>query len=84
MLQHASKAAQQIGFGGNLTKVVAETAKKPEFWAAVGATALTAGKTAVAAATVVATSPATLPVLGTGAAIAGGAYLVKKLKEDDD
>jgi hypothetical protein len=84
MLQHASKAAQQIGFGGNWLKPIQETAKRPEFWAAVGGTALTAGQSAIAGITAVVTAPATLPIVGGIAAAAGTAYLIKKLSEEDD
>lgn len=87
MLQHVNKAAQQLGFGGNWLKPIAEAAqpvveatkevaKRPDVWAAIGGIALTAGQTALA----IATSPVTLTV----GAVVGTAYLVDKLSEEDD
>jgi hypothetical protein len=92
MLQHASKAAQQIGFGGNFISQAVEQAKPlvadPRLWATVGTIALSAGQTALTVAAAVGTAAvgvATSPVTLTVAGVAGTAYLVHELsKEDDD
>lgn len=91
MLQHASEAAQRIGFGGNLLAQVAEPAKQvvtnPGFWGTVGTIALASGQTALAAAAAVGTATvgvATSPVTLTVGGVAGTVYLVHKLTEEDD